>query len=51
MMVVSLPNTGPIVLTGDNVYFRENVEKNLPPNIVLAYLPTGFFRPTNGSAR
>ena len=21
------------------MYFRENVEKNLPPNIVLAYLP------------
>jgi len=25
------------------VYFRENVEKSLPPNIVLAYYPTGFY--------
>jgi glyoxylase-like metal-dependent hydrolase (beta-lactamase superfamily II) len=43
MMTVKLKNTGLAILTGDNVYFRENVEKNLPPNIVLAYLPTGFF--------
>jgi glyoxylase-like metal-dependent hydrolase (beta-lactamase superfamily II) len=43
MMTVKLKNTGLVILTGDNVYFRENVEKNLPPNIVLAYLPTGFF--------
>ena len=25
------------------MYFRENVEKSLPPNIVLAYYPTGFY--------
>ena len=31
-----------IILTGDNVYFRENVEKSIPPNIVLAYNPSGF---------
>jgi len=43
MMTVKLKNSGTIVLTGDNVYFRENVEKNLPPNIVLAYYPTGFY--------
>jgi N-acyl homoserine lactone hydrolase len=42
-MVVRLKNTGPIILTGDNVYLRENVEKNTPPNIVLAYSPSGFF--------
>src|SRR5688572_4784596 len=42
MMTVRLKNTGLIILTGDNVYFRENVEKNLPPNIVLAYNPSGF---------
>src|SRR5688572_27723190 len=42
MMTVRLKNTGLIVLTGDNVYFRENVEKSLPPNIVLAYNPSGF---------
>ncbi len=42
MMTVRLKNSGLIILTGDNVYFRENVEKSLPPNIVLAYNPTGF---------
>lgn len=42
MMTVRLKKTGLIILTGDNVYFRENVEKSLPPNIVLAYNPTGF---------
>jgi len=43
MMTVKLKNSGTIILTGDNVYFRENVEKSLPPNIVLAYNPTGFY--------
>jgi glyoxylase-like metal-dependent hydrolase (beta-lactamase superfamily II) len=42
MMTVRLKNKGPIILTGDNVYFRENLEKNLPPNIVLAYSPSGI---------
>src|ERR1044072_3019844 len=43
MMTVKLKNTGLIILTGDNVYFRENVEKNTPPNINLVYSTTGFF--------
>ena len=43
MLVVKLKNKGPTILTGDNVYFRENVETNTPPNINLAYYPTGFF--------
>ena len=43
MMVVKLKNRGTTILTGDNVYFRENVEKNNPPNVVLAYNPQGFF--------
>ena len=42
MMTVRLKNTGLIILTGDNVYLRENVEKSIPPNIVLAYNPQGF---------
>jgi len=42
MMVVRLPNTGTTILTSDNVYFRENVEKNIPPNLVLAYNPAGI---------
>src|SRR5688572_31636124 len=30
MMTVRLKNTGLIILTGDNVYMRENVEKSIP---------------------
>ena len=41
---VKLKNTGLIVLTGDNLYFKENFEKNIPPNIVLAYDPAGYYR-------
>jgi N-acyl homoserine lactone hydrolase len=44
MMVVRLPNTGTIILTSDNVYFRENVEKHMPPNLVLAYDPAGIMK-------
>ena len=43
MMTVKLKNTGLVILTGDNVYFRENVEKNLPPSVGLAYHPTGYY--------
>jgi len=43
MMNVKLKNTGLIILTSDNVYFRENVEKSIPPNIVLAYKPDGIY--------
>ena len=43
MMTVKLKNTGLIILTGDNVYFRENVEKNTPPNINLVYSTSGYF--------
>jgi glyoxylase-like metal-dependent hydrolase (beta-lactamase superfamily II) len=43
MMVVKLKNQGVTILTGDNVYLRENVETNTPPNIVLAYFPSGFY--------
>jgi glyoxylase-like metal-dependent hydrolase (beta-lactamase superfamily II) len=44
MLLVRLPKTGPIILTSDNVYLRENVEKNIPPNITLAYDPAGILR-------
>ncbi len=44
MMIVRLPKTGTIILTSDNVYFRENVEKNIPPNVTLAYDPAGILR-------
>ena len=44
MLVVRLPNTGPVILTGDAAYFRENVTKSIPPNIALAYDPAGIMR-------
>jgi glyoxylase-like metal-dependent hydrolase (beta-lactamase superfamily II) len=42
MLTVKLKNKGLTILTGDNAYFRENVEKSVPPNIVLAYSPSGM---------
>jgi glyoxylase-like metal-dependent hydrolase (beta-lactamase superfamily II) len=42
MAIVRLPKTGTVVLTSDNVYFSENVTKNLLPDISLAYSPTGI---------
>jgi glyoxylase-like metal-dependent hydrolase (beta-lactamase superfamily II) len=44
MMDVRLPKKGLTILTGDNVYFRENVDKHIPPNLVLAYDPAGIMR-------
>ena len=45
MLVVRLKNKGPVILTGDNVYFKENVEKNLPPSVGLAYSPRASSAP------
>jgi glyoxylase-like metal-dependent hydrolase (beta-lactamase superfamily II) len=42
MAIVRLPKTGTVILTSDNVYFSENVTKNLLPDISLAYNPTGI---------
>jgi len=42
MMTVRLKNNALIILTGDNVYMRESVEKSIPPNNVLAYNPAGL---------
>lgn len=44
MMLVRLPKTGSTILTADNVYIRESVEKHIPPNLVLAYDPPGVMR-------
>ena len=44
MLLVRLPKTGSTILTGDAAYFRDNVEKNLIPNIVVAYDPAGIVR-------
>ena len=43
MMTVRLKNTGMIILTGDNVYMRENVDRNVPPSISLVYSTPGSF--------
>jgi glyoxylase-like metal-dependent hydrolase (beta-lactamase superfamily II) len=42
MAIVRLPKTGTVILTSDNVYFAENVTKNLLPDISLAYDPPGI---------
>ena len=47
MLVVRLPKAGTTILTGDAAYFRDNVEKNLIPNIVLAYDPAGIVKGYN----
>lgn len=44
MMTVKLRNFGLAILTGDNVYFRENVDKSIAPNLVLSYDPAGYYR-------
>jgi N-acyl homoserine lactone hydrolase len=43
MMVVRLPKTGTLILTSDVVYFKENVQKNLLPDVALSYNPSGFY--------
>ena len=42
MMVVRMPKTGTVILTSDNVYFADNVTKNLLPDVSLAYDPSGI---------
>ncbi|MEM7542229.1 MAG: N-acyl homoserine lactonase family protein [Pseudomonadota bacterium] len=44
MLLVRLPNTGSVILTGDSAYFRDNVFKRQLPNIALAYDPPGIIR-------
>ncbi|MGH8596915.1 MAG: N-acyl homoserine lactonase family protein, partial [Gammaproteobacteria bacterium] len=44
MLIVRLPRTGTMILTGDSAYFRENVLDSIPPNLVLAYDPAGIMR-------
>jgi N-acyl homoserine lactone hydrolase len=42
MAVVRLPKTGPIVLTSDNCYLMENLQKDILPSVGLAYNPAGI---------
>jgi N-acyl homoserine lactone hydrolase len=44
MAVVRLPKTGPVVLTSDDCYMPENLDKDLLPSVSLAYDPAGTIR-------
>ena len=44
IMAVKRKYTGVVILTADNVYFRENVDKSIAPNPVLSYHPAGYYR-------
>ena len=51
MMTVRLKNNGPMILTGDNVYFRENVEKNIAAEYRAGLLAVRHSSaPSSGSA-
>jgi N-acyl homoserine lactone hydrolase len=43
-MVVKLPKTGPVILTSDVVYLKENLDKNLIPPIPGTWGPTDSYR-------
>jgi glyoxylase-like metal-dependent hydrolase (beta-lactamase superfamily II) len=47
MAVVRLPRTGTVILTSDNVYFAENITKNLLPDVALAWSPNGIMAAYN----
>jgi glyoxylase-like metal-dependent hydrolase (beta-lactamase superfamily II) len=42
MALVRLPKTGPVILTSDNCYLMENLQKDILPSVVLAYDPAGI---------
>jgi N-acyl homoserine lactone hydrolase len=44
MAVVRLPKHGPVVLTSDNCYMMENLQKDLLPSVGLAYDPSGVLQ-------
>ncbi|HJS84561.1 MAG TPA: hypothetical protein VJ779_03805, partial [Acetobacteraceae bacterium] len=44
MAVVRLPKHGPVVLTSDNCYLMENLQKDLLPSVGLAYDPSGVLQ-------
>ena len=41
--VVRLKNTGPVILTSDTVYLKENLDKNLIPPIPGTWSPKGMY--------
>jgi len=42
MALVRLPKTGPVILTSDTCYLMENLQKDILPNVLLAYSPAGI---------
>lgn len=44
MAVIRMPKTGPVVLTSDNCYMPENLEKDLLPGTSLTYDPAGMLQ-------
>ena len=42
MMLVRLPKTGPVILTSDNCYLMENLQKDILPSVALAFDPPGI---------
>ena len=42
MALIRLPKTGPVILTSDNCYLMENLQKDILPSVVLAYDPAGI---------
>jgi len=43
LVIVRLPKTGTVVLTGDVCYLTENLNKDILPSIGLTYDPAGMF--------
>ena len=42
MLLVRLPKTGPVILTSDNCYLMENLQKDILPSVALAFDPAGI---------
>jgi N-acyl homoserine lactone hydrolase len=42
MLLVRLPKTGPVILTSDNCYLMENLQKDILPSVSLAFDPAGI---------
>jgi N-acyl homoserine lactone hydrolase len=44
MMIVRMPKTGVVILTSDECYLMENLQKNILPSIGLAYDPASMLQ-------
>jgi N-acyl homoserine lactone hydrolase len=41
--VLRLKNTGPVIMTSDSVYLKENLDKNLLPSLPATWSPKGMY--------